>query len=373
MTENRFAICSNSLLMAAASVVLVWILTALFPGAVAVGQTITVVGTPHLTGLDKAPTDEQLMEVVDRMAAFEPTQVCVERMGGERIQAQLADPREHGMTFQPETHGWSAATKIIVPAGYEMQAKLERGPAEARREAAKLVEHWDDLDLPDRARVIGLQVAGFEFHSAVLNWSHLDATERDVASERLAALTFDGLNSILDSVHEVYSLAVPLARRVGLHVLCTADALEDETRGIRTAVAHGGQEVLEDPAVKARIDEHQAIMAAAWRPDDGAGALTALLRYTNSDEYEKMDRELQWETLRKFDNEQGAFHRRLMYWHARTAEISAELYRALAQGPEERVLYIVGAAHRPFTEAELRSQPWFEVMPSLELFADEAQ
>lgn len=337
--------------------------------SLAAAQVITVVGTPHLTGLDPAPSDDQFAEVVEALAAFGPTQVCVERMGGERIQAQLDDPREHGMTFRTETHGRPIAS-LILPAGFEMQAIEELGPVEARREAAELVGQWGELELSDRVRVIGLQVAGFQFHSAVLNWSWLDAAEREMAAESLGDLTVEGLDSLKASVLEVYALAVPLARRAGLHELCTADALEDETRGIRTAIEHGGMEVLEDARVQARIEEHQGIMADAWQPEDGADALLALLRYTNGDDYAEMDRRLQWETLREFDNEEGAFHRRLMYWHARTAAISAELYRALAEGPEERVLFIVGAAHRAFTEAELRSQPWFNVMPAAELLEE---
>jgi hypothetical protein len=333
-------------------------------------QEITVVGTPHLTGLDPSPSDEQLAEVVDALAAFNPTQVCVERMSGERIQAQLDDPRQHGMTFRTETHGRPIAS-VILPAGFEMQAILELGPVEARREAAERVRQWDALELSDRVRVIGLQVAGFEFHSAVLNWAWLDGAEREAAAESLGDRTVEGLESLLGSVHEVYSLAVPLARRAGLHELCTADALEDETRGIRTVMELGGMESLDGPEVQARFDEHRAIMAEAWRPEEGVGALVALLRYVNSDEYEEMDRRLQWETLLEFDNEAGAFQRRLMYWHARTAEISAELYRALAQGPEERVLFIVGMAHRPFNEAEMRVQPWFEVKPAIELLGEE--
>jgi len=48
-----------------------------------------------------------------------------------------------------------------------------------------------------------------------------------------------------------------------------------------------------------------------------------------------------------------------------------ELFRALAQGPEERVLFILGAAHRPFTEAALRAQPWIDVKPVKTLLAPE--
>ncbi len=83
-----------------------------------------------------------------------------------------------------------------------------------------------------------------------------------------------------------------------------------------------------------------------------------MLRFFNGDEFTELDRRLQWETLVEFDNEAGAFRRRLMYWHARTAEISAELFRALAKGAEEQIMFIVGAAHRPCTEADLRAQPW---------------
>jgi hypothetical protein len=323
-------------------------------------QTITVVGTPHLTGLDPSPSTEQLTHAVEALSAFEPTQVCVERMSGERIEVLMADPARNAMTLRPETAGRPLAT-IIVPVGVEMQAMLERRPADARDEAEQFVSRWDELDTSGRIRVIGLQLAGYEFPSAVLNWSYLDKTEREEAAGTFGTAITERLEETLNSVHEVYSLGVPLARKMGLHQLCTADSQEDETRGIQAATKHGGLQIIDSPEVQERLDEHQAIMADAWRPEDGRGALVALLQYANSDEYEEMDRRVQWETLREMDNEAGAFSRRLMYWHARTAEISAELFRALAKGPDERVLFIVGAAHRPFTEADLGAQPWVEV------------
>ena len=38
-------------------------------------QTITVVGTQHLTGLEPPPSAEQLEHAVQTLASFEPTQV----------------------------------------------------------------------------------------------------------------------------------------------------------------------------------------------------------------------------------------------------------------------------------------------------------
>lgn len=326
-------------------------------------QTITVVGTPHLTGVEPSPTEEQLKDVVEALSEFRPTQVCVERMGGERIEGLVSNPGRNAMMLQPETHG-RPLSDIIVPVGLEMQARLERNPADARDEAEQLVSRWDELDVSERIGLIGLQLAGYEFHSAVLNWSYLEDAERKEAAETLGSSVTEELEEMVRSIHEVYSLGVPLARKAGLHQLCTADSLEDESRGMQAATRHGGGAILESPEVQERFDEHEAFMVDAWRPEQGRNALVGLLRYTNSDEYEDMDRRLQWDTLRERDNEAGAFQRRLMYWHARTAEISAELFRALAQGPDERVLFIVGAAHRPFTEADLRAQPWVEVEPA---------
>lgn len=332
-------------------------------------QTVTVVGTPHLTELDHPPSLEQLAHAVEVLSTFRPTQVCVERMSGERIEVLVADPGRYGLTLQPRLHGRPLAS-AIVPIGVEMQVMLERRPADARAEARELVGRWDELDARGRLRAVGLQLAGFEFHSAALNWSYLNERDRREGGELFGSRIVEALEKSLASVHEVYSVGIPLAREAGLHELCTVDSLEDEARGMMAAIEHGGQAIIDDLKVQARIEELLARGAEAWRFEEGPEAMVAMLRFFNSDEFAELDRRLQWETLREFDNEAGAFHRRLMYWHARTAEISAELFRALARGPEERVLFIVGAAHRPFTEADLGAQPWFEVMSAKTLLGE---
>lgn len=330
-------------------------------------QTITVLGTPHLTGLDRPPTAEQFAHTVEALSTFELTQVCIERMSGERIQMLADDPAQHGMTFRPETHGREIST-VILPLGVQMQAILESDPRQARAEAAELIARWDELDASERIHAIALQVAGYEFHSAVLNWTWLEDDERATAIDTLPADLIDALEKMSGSVHEAYSLGVPLARKAGLHALCTADALENESRGMRAAVEHGGEAILENPEVVERFDELRALWNQAWRPGDGPAALTAMLHRVNGEAFAEADRRLQWATLLEFDNKQGAFRRRVMYWHARTAAITSELFRALAQGPDERVIFIVGSSHRSFTEADLRAQPWVEVLRAERLF-----
>lgn len=357
--HNRIADYPRRLTRLVASGLVAWLVGA-YLATPAAGQTITVVGTAHLTGLEHPPNAEQLAHTVEALSGFDPTQVCVERMSGERIEVLMADSARNAMTLLPETAGRPIAT-IIVPTGVEMQAMLERGPATAREDAKLLVARWDDLDAAERLRVIGLQLAGYEFHSAVLNWSYLNEAEKNAAVDKFGAHIAERLEEAFHSVLEVHSLGMALARKAGLHQLCSADSQEDETRGILAARKYGGEALLESPGVRARFDPLLERLAQEWQPESGPQALTSMLRFYNSDEFTEIDRRLQWETLRELDNESGAFQRRLMYWHARTAEISAELFRALAKGREERVIFIVGAAHRPFTEADLRAQPWVEV------------
>ncbi len=326
-----------------------------------VAQTITIVGTPHINHLQIAPNQEQLEQAIAAMSAFEPTQVCVEMMSGERIEMLNTDPSHYGRLLE----GFASA---IVWIGTEQQRRLEIRPAEAREEARKMVEKWDQLNGQERGRLIRLQLAGFEFASAALNWSYLTEEEQEGISAGMSKQTREAFQNILNSTNEVFTLAVPLAKKAGLHEICSANSLEDEVAGVTHTRRLGYDEISQNEEFQNRIKELRAFLNQSLQPESGPDALVKMLKEYNSEKWAATDRELQWETLHMFDNEKGATIGRLMYWHARTSEINAELYRALAQGPDERVLFIVGASHRPFNEEALRSQPWVEVKPAVELF-----
>ena len=332
----------------------------------AAAQTVTIVGTQHLRGLETRPTSEQYAHTIDALSKFGPTQVCIERMDGERLQALSQDPMRNSWSLSPEIHSRPTGTRYI-PLGMEMQTRLAVRPADARDEARDLALRWDEIELSDKIRLIALQTAGYEIYSSVLNWSYLDDDQRAFAKEGLLAPLADTLDELLDSSQEAFALGLPIARRAGLHRLCMADALENETAGMQAAFAYGAQQILDDPAIKAGLEAYDERMKSAWKPDSGPDALTKMLAFMNSEEFTEFDRENQWELLRRFDNEAGAFHRRLMHWNARTAQISAELFEALAESPNERVMLIIGSAHRPFNEAELRSHPWIAVEPASKL------
>jgi len=343
----------------------VLLLTILFLGSanknIAQAQTITVVGTHHLAGLKNAPSKIQFEYAINAMSAFEPTQVCVEVMSGERIEMLNADPSRHGTLLR-------YFASDIVRVGNEQQRRLEIRPSDARKEAQQMGKRWDELNGKERGRLIQLQMAGFVFYSAVLNWSYLTEEEKETISTQMGKQTREILQQRLKSRSEIVTLAIPLAKKTGLHKLCYADSLEDEVAGTTRAVSLGMDEIMQSEKVQNIVAKLGAYFSESWQPESGPDALVHMLKEYNSEVYAATDRKLQWDGLHDSDNEQGATNARLMHWHARNSEINAELYRALAQGPDERVLFIVGSSHRPFNEAALRSQPWIEVKPAIDLF-----
>ncbi len=159
-------------------------------------QTVVIVGTPHLTGLDGAPSSEQTLHSVEALSAFRPTQVCVERMSGERIEIMLADPAGRGETFRRPELSSRRLASTIIPIGTKMQLRLGLPAGEARQQTNHLPADWDELDTPHRLQLIAFQLAGFEFHSAVLNWSYLRQGERSEAQSVLPPEAIEELNAL---------------------------------------------------------------------------------------------------------------------------------------------------------------------------------
>jgi hypothetical protein len=336
------------------------------------GASVMVLGTKHFSTMDVAPDKKQIAHSVSILEKYKPTQVCIERMSGERIESLLHPPESNGFSFNDTWHGRPLA-KTIAPMGVEYQLRLERNPDDARVEGEQLLDQWPELDGQQRHKAIGLLLAGYRFHDAVLNWGYLSEDERKMKSQWLTDKTPKVLDEFLNSNHEVYALALPLAMKLGLHSFCHADSQEDESAGIKAALENDGQEVLKNPEFLQKVEKIERKWNTKWRPESGDAALTEMLTYFNSDEFEQDDRASQWDGLLSIDNEKNAFYKRFMFWHARTAEISAEIYRALARGREERIILIIGAAHRPFTEKELRSQPWFDVIPAIQFLENETK
>lgn len=308
-------------------------------------QEIAVLGVPHLSGLQPLAGPEQTDRVVERLATFRPTAVCVEAIAGTRVEEFMQRPARFGEVARTFA---GPALALAQPA----QARTALTATAALEQAERLREK--PLDDAARRRLIDLYLAGYQPWSAALLWSSLPAAARDGIDNAAA----DALDRLLASDNEIARIAIPLARRQGLTGLCHADTFEDEIDVAALAPALGP--LMSDPAVARGLDRLNAEQARQWRAQDPDGLL-ALLAWMQGSAFETLDRSAQWDIFHQGSHGHGAGNRRLALWHARNAVISTYLFRAAAQPDGARVLFIVGASHRPFVERALRAQPWLRV------------
>lgn len=321
--------------------------------------TLTVVGTPHLRSLDPAASPAQRQLVVNRLAAFEPSIVCVEAMPGERVEQFMGDPLEHGELLRHFAH-------TAVQLGPDQQVRLGLDRRAARAEAATLEHRQAPLESGERLRLIGLQLAAFEPWSALLNWHGLDESGHTSAADTLGAMAVERLQQLAQSNNEIVTLAIPLARRAGHRRLCAVDSFVDEAT-VQT-LAEDLMPLIGDADIRADLEAFAAERGRRWAPDREDG-LVELLAWMNSSEWAERDRATQWDIFDSGSHD-GAT-RRLMLWHARNAEIQTWLFRTLAEVDGERPLLLIGGAHRPFIEQALEAHRWIEVVPAHSLLAPE--
>jgi len=322
---------------------------------------LMVLGTPHLAELQPAALPGQEQRVVQALASFRPTQVCIEAMPGERIEEFVRDPGRYGELL-------AMFAMDAVRLAPEQQSRRSLDARAARLRAAGLVAANAPTSA-EQALLVSLQLAAFDPWSALLNWSRLDEAGKEAARPTLGSQAIDRLERLAESRNELVRLALPLARQFGHRQLCAVDPFADEidVAGLATEL----QPMLEDPAIGENIQRFEAWTRHDW-PSEHEDGLLQLLRRYNGTEYASRDRDTQWEIFLNGSGDHPAGERRLMLWHARNAAIQHELLRAVAGASGNRTLLIIGAAHRPFIEASLRALPWMSVVDPLQVLGEPA-
>lgn len=333
------------------------VLAALLISPPAYSAEVIVLGTPHLRQLEPAPQSEQIQVVVERLARFEPTLVCVEAMPGAQVAEFARSPERTGALLRR----FALDAIRLAP---EQQARLSVDAASALDAARVLERSAIPLDDDSRTRLIGLQLAGHEPWSAALNWTALPEAAQAAASRQLGADAVGRLRALAASEGEIARVAIPLARRLDHRRLCMVDSFVDELHA--NALAGELTPTLERPAVREGLERFARLQAAQWRAQRPDG-LATLLAWINSEEFERADRAAQWTVFTTMGEGHDAGERRLAHWHARNAQIAADLFRNVASPEGGRVLLLIGAAHRPFIEDAIASQPWVQVRRAREV------
>lgn len=321
----------------------------------ATAADVLVVGTPHLAGLTPAPREVQLDAAVARLAGFAPTLVCIEAIPGGRVSDFLRSPGRYGellRTFAPD------AVRLAA----EQQVRLSLDAADALDQARALERRPGALDADARLRLISLQLAGHEPWSAALNWTLLPDAAQANATRTLGTAAPQRLSALAASGNEIATIAIPLARARGHRRLCMVDTFVDELAV--EALAPELMPLVDTPVVRAGLERFQHEQASHWQPADDAGLLD-LLAWANGEAFADADRAAEWSLFATPGTAHDAGKRRLALWHARNAQIGADLFRAIASPEGGRTILVIGASHRPFIESLLASQPWMTLHPAV--------
>jgi hypothetical protein len=322
---------------------------------------LMVLGTPHLADLQPAALPAQEQRVVEALAQFRPTQVCIESIPGERIDEYVRNPGRYGELL-------AMFAMDAVRLAPEQQARRALDAKAARQRAADLAAR--NAQAPaEQALLVSLQLAAFDPWSALLNWSRLDEAGKKAARSTLGSQASERLEQLAQSRNETARIAIPLARQLGHRQLCSVDPFADELDV--AALADELQPMLADPAIGGNIQRFETWAREGW-PSQNDDALLHLLGRYNGAEFAGRDRAAQWDIFLTGTGDHPAGERRLMLWHARNAAIQHELLRAMAGSNGGRTLLLIGAAHRPFLEASLRALPWVTVVDPLSVIGGPA-
>lgn len=301
---------------------------------------VLVLGTPHLAELESF--DAKLVApLIDILARFQPTVICIEAMPGDDLAAMEAAGGKRA-----EIAEMFAATPMKL--GRELRMDKAITTAEASRRAHDALRAGA-MTPEERAAVVVNLMAAYESPSAVLQWSLL-APEFRRDTSLVPQPVKDWLDARLASANEIYSVALPLARRLGLKTLAPVDSHDGAAKLVALPDAqleelfgHPLQKKVAKAPVYARAAEIKA--AAVERGD-----LLPYYLHLNSEAWLAADIEAQWSWYWQSKLPSGADRLRYSLWELRNIEIATNVARHTASARSERVLLIIGSAHKRFVE-----------------------
>ncbi|WP_332853231.1 DUF5694 domain-containing protein [Duganella sp. S19_KUP01_CR8] len=296
---------------------------------------VLVLGTVHLRGMPADFNPAALDGVLDRLAAFKPDIITIEKESGEECDMATRHPARYGADYCPSTEAAKAATGMDMPA--------------AIAEANKALKAWPAQPTPaQRRRLAALFLASNDTASAYVQWLQLPEAERH-AGDSLSAALVETLEKAAHRNGEDYQIAGRLAARLGLprvHAVDnhTGDNLDVQdvkafVRSIEAAWAAGGA------ALKANEKREDELSRAA--------DLLPLYRVLNDSQNLRVRAEGNVGPAMRARSPENYPQIWVGGWEVRNLRMVANIRETFRERPGARVLTIVGATHKPWFDAWL--------------------
>jgi hypothetical protein len=319
-------------------------LTTLDEGMFGARTQVLVLGTTHLSALkDLQPT--ALDGLLDRLAAFKPEIVTIEREPGDECDLAARQSAKYGADYCASTAAAKAATGLDIPQALtEIATTLRAWPAQSTHSSQATQA------TPARRRhLAALYLAATESASAYAQWLQLAPAERH-AGDGLDAALVQQLDQIAATRNENYLIGARLAARLGLprvHQVDnhTGDALDlpdvkTLMAPLSAAWAAGGGPALNEQDKRSAPLAHGADLLPLYRLLNQPASLKVFaeanvvgpMQSTSPGRYPQM-----W----------------VGGWETRNLRIVANIRETFRERPGARVLSIIGVSHKPWLDSWL--------------------
>lgn len=305
-------------------------LTRLDDGMTGPKSHVLVLGTVHLRETPDSFDPSSLAGLIDRLAAYKPDIITIEREPGEDCDLAARHPAKFGPDWCPKTDAARAATGLDIPAALaEVNKTLKAWPAQP--------------SAAQRRRLAAAFLAANEPPSALVQWLQLPAAERR-AGDGLDAALVAMLENLEKSKNEDNLIAAPLAARLGLQRVYAVDNHTGDNidvsdtkafvKSLEAAWAQGNAEM------KARVKrEKEMVLAADVLP---------LYRFINSPESLRIHAEGNVVGPMRAKSADTYPQVWVGGWEIRNLRMVANIRETFRERPGARVLTIVGVSHKPW-------------------------
>jgi hypothetical protein len=306
---------------------------------------VLVLGTVHLAQLEKRPGPESLARLRAHLAKFRPSAICVEHLPAH----DLAEMDALGGKYREVAEMFA---KDDLAIGKLVRRRLGCSRVEPARRADEHLLDSSKLTPETRVRLVADLLAAYDAPTALLQWSYVSPAVR-ARTDLLPARVRRFLDDRLASPNETSTLAVPLARELGLARLISVDSqwdgarlIKEPERLVEEAFSHPLRKAIATEDVYA--DQRRRTEAAV-----GAGDLLPVYLHINSPAYAAKDVMAQWAPWLRMRLASGLDRTRYGNWEARNLHIAANLGDATTPPGSQRVLVVIGVAHKPFLDDAL--------------------
>ena len=305
---------------------------------------ILVLGTPHLFEIENFQ-NEMLNGVKEKLKTYNFDVICIEKMPGQLL---------YDITSRNDSafDGLSRMKKHIQLAD-SVQSMIGKTFLESKKSISDLLLK-NNLSFDDRKELYHDFIATTNIPSAALQYNYL-IKNKDLSSKELGLQLTDFIKNELASSNEYFSLAVPLAMEEGINIIEPIDNFQDVFLLNKYYPSfekdfENHPEIIDSVMSAPIFMKSNRIKEKAIENKD----LSELYAFVNGEEYMKKDYDTQWRIWLQTNFTSNSDRARFSLWEMRNLQICANIMDVVARNPTERILVIIGSAHKSFLEKYLR-------------------